>query len=58
MLIKVMQEFEIPPEGIVRLAYQNNDVFNYMREECKKSIGNYVEDKSFKDFIYSIDLYK
>lgn len=58
MLLKVIKEFNIVPEGIVRLAYQNNDTFNYMREECKKSIGNYVEDKSFKDFIYSIDLYK
>lgn len=55
---KVLKEFGITPEGVVRLAYQNNDTFNYMREECKKSIGNYVEDKSFKDFIYSIDLYK
>ena len=58
MLLKVMKSFGIAPEGIVRLAYQNNDTFNYMREECKKSIGNYVEDKSFKDFIYSIELYK
>ena len=58
MLLKVMKEFGIDPEGIVKLAYQDNDTFNYMREECKKSIGNYIEDKSFKDFIYSIDLYK
>lgn len=57
-VIQVIEEFGIEPEGIVRLAYQNNDTFNYMREECKKSIGNYVEEKSFKDFIFELELYK
>lgn len=58
MLIKVMKEFGVAKEGVVALAYQNNETFNYMREECKKSIGNYVETQSFKDFIYGFDLYR
>lgn len=56
MLIKVMKNFKITSEKIIEIAYEENDTFNYIREDCKKSIGNYVEDKSFKDFIYSFNL--
>lgn len=57
-LIQAMDFFNLTKKEIIVVGYQQAQIYTICRTECIKSVGNFVEEQSFKDFINDINIYE
>ena len=57
-LIKIINNFNLSKQKIILLAYKDPQYYTFTETEVKNSIGFFIEEQSFKDFINSINIYE